>query len=107
MAQVAQTGAADIGQFDALQVVPDALIRIEIRRVAGQLLQLQALGRPGAQEIFDGLPMMNRGAIPDDQQLAADLAQQQAQERDDCFPIIAVFAHLQEQAPIERDGADR
>jgi len=106
MAQVTQIGAADIGQLDALEVVPDALIWVEIGRVAGQLLQLQALGRSRAQEVLDRLPMMNRGPIPDDEQLARNLAQHHAQKVDDRLPVIAILAHLQEQAPIQGDGAD-
>ena len=79
-ASAARSGQQQIGQFDALEIVPDALIRIEIRRVAGQLLQMQALGARLAQEVLDGLAVMDRRAIPDDQELPRDLAQQHAQE---------------------------
>jgi hypothetical protein len=106
LAQVAQLAAADIAQLDALEGVPDALIRVEIGRVARQLLQLQALGRPRAQEVLDRLPVMNRRAIPDEQQLPADLAQEHAQKADNRFTVVVVLTHLQEQAPIQRDGAD-
>ncbi len=43
--QVIQVGAANIAQLDALEIIPDALIRIEVGRIPGQLLQMQAFGR--------------------------------------------------------------
>jgi hypothetical protein len=104
--QVRQSGGADVAQFDPLQRVPDALIRVQIWRVAGEALQVQAFGRPRAEEVLDGPPMMNGRAVPDDEQLPADLAQQHPQEPHDRCPIVAILTHLQEEASIEGDGAD-
>jgi hypothetical protein len=63
-----------VAQFDALEVVPDALVRIELGGVSGQLLEMQAARRAPAQEVLHGLAAVDRRPIPDDQQLAAHLA---------------------------------
>jgi hypothetical protein len=41
------------------EVVSDALIGVEVRRVGGQLLQMQPLGGSPAQELFDCLAAMD------------------------------------------------
>ncbi|HET9110396.1 MAG TPA: hypothetical protein VFN78_06210, partial [Ktedonobacterales bacterium] len=66
--QLRQVAAAPIGQFDTLEIVPDALVGVEFGGVAGQLLQVQALDCAPTQEVLDRLATMNRRAIPDDQQ---------------------------------------
>ncbi len=48
--QVVQIGAADVAQLDTLEVIPDALIGVEIGGIAGQLLQMQTFGGPAAAE---------------------------------------------------------
>ncbi len=64
--QVCQIGGADVAQFDPLQVGPDPLIRVQVWvqvwRVAGEPLQVQAVGRPRAEELLDGPTMMDRRA---------------------------------------------
>ena len=52
------------------------------------------------------LAAMDRRAIPDHQQLACDLAQQQAQEPHDIFAAIGMVLHLHQQPPIRRDATD-
>jgi len=59
------------------------------------------------QEVLDGLAAMNGRAIPDDQQLAADLAQQHAQEAHDIGRAVGLLLGLHEQAPRRHDAADR
>jgi hypothetical protein len=61
--QVRQIGGADIAQFDALAVVPDALIGVQVWGVAWQPLQLQALGGSRAEEVLDGLAVMDRRPV--------------------------------------------
>jgi hypothetical protein len=38
--QVVEIGTTDIAQFNPLEIIPDALIGIEVRGIAGQLLQM-------------------------------------------------------------------
>ena len=42
--QLRQVMAAGIGEFHALEVVPDAFVRMQLRGVPRQLLQVQACG---------------------------------------------------------------
>jgi hypothetical protein len=103
--QLSHVMAAAIAEFHALQVVPDALVRIQLRGVPGQLLQVQALGGALTQEVFDRLAAMDGRAIPNDQQLATDCAQQDAQEADDIGRAVGVVLGLQEEAPGSGDAA--
>jgi hypothetical protein len=75
VAQVTQRGAAQVPQFDPVQVVPDALVGIQVWRIAGQDLELDACRSTGRQERLHGLAMMDGGTIPDHQQLAGEIAQ--------------------------------
>src|SRR5258708_20283834 len=78
--QIDEIGAAAVRQLDALEGVPNALGWVELGGVPGQLLQVQAPGRALAQEVLDGLPPMERRALPDDEQLAGDLGPQHPQK---------------------------
>ena len=49
--EVVKSMTTDVAQFDALEILPDPLIRIEIRSIAGQLLQMQAFGRPRFEKV--------------------------------------------------------
>ena len=51
--QVLEVPAAHVPQFDPLEVVPDTLVRVQLRRVAGELLQAEALGPALGQEGLD------------------------------------------------------
>ncbi len=42
LTKVCQIPTTDIAQFDPFEIVPDALIGVEIRGIAGQLLQVEA-----------------------------------------------------------------
>src|SRR5215831_14654286 len=71
---------ASVAQLDPLPVAPDPLIRVHVRRVAGEGLEGEAPGRAPGQEILDDLAAMDRGAVPDDQELAREVAQQVPEE---------------------------
>ena len=48
--ELIQIGTADIAQLHALEIIPDALIWVQIRGVTWQLFQMQAFGRASAAE---------------------------------------------------------
>ena len=77
-----QIMTAEIAHFDLLQVPPDALFRVQLRRVAGGSLEVDPVGRPVAQILPNGLAAVDRRAIPEDQQLARDVAPQMIEEAD-------------------------
>lgn len=104
--QLIQIGTAEVAQFDVLEVVPDALVRVEIRGVARQLLQLEARRRALRQEVLDGLRAMDRRSIPDHKQLARNLAQEMLQELDDRGSPERPLADLEEEPPLMGEAAD-
>src|SRR5579871_879294 len=75
--------ADEVAQLDALEMLPDAFVRIHLRRIAWQALQQQTLALLGSEEVLHRLRAVNRGAVPQDQQLALDLPQQVAQKAHD------------------------
>src|SRR5258706_9079290 len=98
--------ATDVAQLATFQVVPDPFDGVEIRRVAWKLLQMDPLGGSLDQEVFDRLAAVNGGPIPDDEEFAAHLAQEQAQETDHLGTVIGPRLGLQEEAPVAAEGAD-
>jgi hypothetical protein len=54
--QGGQVRGAEVAQFNALEVVPEPLGRVELPRVAGRLLQEQALRSVLAQDSLMGWP---------------------------------------------------
>jgi hypothetical protein len=104
--EVVQIRTAHVTQFDVLEVRPNALVWVEIGRVARQLLQSQAFGRTLGQEVFDWLPTMNRRTVPDHQQLAGDMFQQMLKEANHLGAAKRVVLHAQQQLPARGDAAD-
>src|SRR5437868_1116669 len=64
-----------ISQFHVLQLLPDAFIGVEIRRIGRQLFKLNVSG-PARLHKLPHLFAMNRRAIPDYHQLTLDLKAQ-------------------------------
>src|SRR4051794_36591855 len=104
--QLVQIGTAEVAQFDVLEIVPDALVRVEVRGVARQLLQLEARRRALRQEVLDGLRAMDRRPIPNHKQLARNLAQEMLQKLDDRGAPERPLADLEEEPPRVGEAAD-
>jgi len=60
VAQMLQRGATVVAQLDPLQVVPDALVRIQVRRIPWQDLEVEAGGSAIGQEVLDRLAGVDR-----------------------------------------------
>src|SRR5258706_13727791 len=67
---------------------------------------MEALGGTAREVVLDRLATMDRRAIPDDEQLAGDLAQQHAQEAHDIGRVVGMVLRLQEQPPVGREPPD-
>jgi len=61
-------------EFAALEQIPDPLLRIEIRGVARQALQVEAFGCASLEKILDDSRTVDGRPVPDHQQLARYLA---------------------------------
>lgn len=61
--------AADILEFDVLEVMPDAFIRVQVRSITRQALQMKTGGSTLGQVLLDNLAAMNRRTVPDNKQL--------------------------------------
>src|SRR5574341_472570 len=105
-AKVGKIKTAEISQFDLLEIAPDAFIRIEIRRIAGQAFQEDAFSRSLSQKISTVGPAMGGQAIPNDQQLTGDKTQQMLQEPDKIRALEGMVLCQSEQPPLWRNGAN-
>ena len=96
----------NIFEFDAFEQIPHPFLWIQLRRIGRQTLQMDTFSSAMSQKIFDHLTPMNRSAIPDDQELAGDVAQEVLQEADDVRALVGMVLHQHEQAPRRGDAAD-
>jgi hypothetical protein len=65
---------AEIGQFMLLPVTPEVFDRVEFRSISGQAFQFEPGALAGGPAL-DQAAAVRRKAVPDDQQLAWDVAQ--------------------------------
>jgi len=87
-------------EFAPLEQIPHPFLRIQLRSVARQSLQMNAFGSSLCQKILDHLTAMNGGPIPDDQQFARDLAQKSLQKTHDIWPFVRMILNMHEKPPI-------
>jgi hypothetical protein len=104
--QIGQITTTPILEFAPLEQIPDALLWSEFRRIAGQAFEMDPSGGSSRQEGFDHLAAMNRRAIPDDQQLAGQFAQEEPSEAHDIHSGVPVVLHLKEQLSVRRDRSN-
>ncbi len=105
-AELAQVSAAPVAEFDVLEIVPDTFVRVEVGRVAGQLLQLEPCRRPLGQEVLHRLGTMDGRAIPDQEEFALNVTQQTLEKADDLGAPESPLAHLQEHPPVVGKAAN-
>lgn len=105
--QFSEIRTTGIPQLGVLEVIPDTFIRVEIRGVARQLLQVQPFGRSTLEKVFDGLPPTNWRSVPDHHDVTWKLPQQDPQKAHDRFGVRGCRTDLYEQASIQRDSTNR
>ncbi len=98
--------AAEIAHLDVLEVPPDALFWIQLRRIAGEALEVDPVGRPVAQIPPNGFAAVDRRPIPEDQQLARDVAPQMIEEADHFGARDRRLMDLEVQPLVQAHGAD-
>src|SRR6266852_5851439 len=96
----------EIGQLALLHVAPDVLDRIEFRRVCGQSFQDQ-VSVERFDVVLDDTTAMRRQAVPDHQQLAANLFGQRVQEFDELRAADRAGMEPEIEVPETDAGDDR
>ena len=105
-AQFVEVRTAAVLQLDALAVVPDALVGIEVRRIGRELGEVEARGGARGEEVLHGLPAVDRCPVPDHQQLASNLAEQLAEERDHVWSPPRFILDMGKELPGRGDSTD-
>ena len=75
--QSRQIAALTVGEF-LLGQLPDSLVRIELRRVGWEALQMEALG--ASTELPNEQATMGIGAVPENEDVAVEVSEQLSQE---------------------------
>ena len=105
--EVGYIAATHVAEFDALERVPETLGWVQLGRVGGQGLEVQALGRALGQEVLDHLGAVDGRAVPDHQQLARDLSKQVLKEAHHVGAAQGVVADLEQDAAGRGQPADQ
>jgi hypothetical protein len=98
--------AADIPEFNPLQMRPQAFARIQFRGIGRQALQVETLRRPSREEFFDDVTARNRRPIPDEHQAAWYLPQQMLQKDHDIGRVERPFLAAKIQLALGRYRGD-
>ncbi|SRR5216683_3499554 len=104
--ELIEVGSTKVLEFAPFEQIPDSHLGIEFGGVARQSFQMNASGSSSCQKILDGPRAMNARAIPNDQQLARKLAQEQVQEPHDIRAFERVVLEVHNQASIHGQAAD-
>ena len=106
VAEVGKRLAADIAQLHVLEVAPEPFVRIQLRSVGRQGLQLQPGGGTLRKEVLHDLRAVNGRAIPDHQQLAGEMAQEMLEEAHHVRPTQRSLLYLHEDLAARCNGAN-
>lgn len=104
--QLAQILTADILQAYAFQILPHALIRVQVRRIRREPLQLNPPICSLRQKGFDILAPVDRGSIPYDQQFAGDMLEQMLKKLHHVRAFEGFLPHLDIESALFRNTAD-
>jgi hypothetical protein len=104
--EVTQVETAQMPQLDAFELLPEALVRIELRGIRWQALQVEALRGPVREELLNGVTAVNRRTIPDDHHPTRHLAQQVLQKGHHILRIQGVVLAVEIQLALRRYGTD-
>ena len=96
-AQVRDIEATHVAQLDPCELLPEPLARVEVRGIGRQTLHVQPVGRLMRQELLEAMATVDGSAIPDDDHLAGDLAQQVLEKRDDVVRVEGVVLAVEVQ----------
>src|SRR5882724_3144144 len=101
-----QVNTTDVAQLHAFELLPDSLIRVQLRGIGRQALQVQSLCRALGQELLDGVAAVDRRAIPNEHQPARHLPQQVLEESHDVAGIKHMALAMEIQLALRGDRTD-
>ena len=96
-----QIVATHVRQLDLLEMPPDSFLRIGLRSVAREPLAVNPASRTGGEELLDDATPVDRRSVPDDEQLARDMAQEMAEKAHDVGTPDPMLVHLKVEPLIE------
>lgn len=105
-AELLEIGSTKILEFTPLEQVPHPFLWVQLGSIARQSLQMDAFGTPLRQKILDRLTAVDGSPIPDNQQVARDLAQEQLQETHDIWSFVRSVLDVHDQPSIQGKPAD-
>ncbi len=105
-AQFREVVTDQVTEFDPLEVVPDAFIRVELRRVGGEPLQLKPSGRSLREQVLDWARAVDRRPVPQDEELAREVAEQMLKKTRAILASEGMVLDLKQQAAGWRDRTD-
>jgi hypothetical protein len=103
--QVGDALATLVLQLHPFQIVPDSLRWVQLWGIAGELLQMNPLGRPSAQVLLHCLAAVDGSPIPGNQQLPRDMPQQVPKEPDYILPAVGSLLYHQVQLAFRGDAS--
>jgi len=99
-AELLKVSSIKVLEFASLEQIPHAFLGVQLWSIARQSLQMDAFSSPLSQKILHCLTAANGSPIPDDQQVARDLAQEQLQEPHDVRSLVRGVLDVHDQPSI-------
>src|SRR6266481_6134689 len=106
MAELAERLRAEVREFMVLPVAPDVLHRIQLGRVAGELLQGESAALCG-DVVPDDAAAVRGQAVPDHEQLAPEMALEMREELDDLRAFDGPWEQPEVEVPPRHAGNRR
>src|SRR5688572_25085265 len=93
--EMGDTLAAKVLQLHPFQVTPDPLGWVQLRRIAGKLLQVNPAGRAVTQVLLDYSAPVDGSPVPQHQQLSRDVPRQVLEKTYHVYAPVSLFLHHQ------------
>ncbi|GHO64046.1 hypothetical protein KSC_029380 [Ktedonobacter sp. SOSP1-52] len=103
LTQLREILTTEILEFTAFEQVSHLFLWIEFRGIARQSLQVNSFAHRAGEKGFDHFRSVDGQAIPNNEQLARDLAEQYLQKTDDVLCCRGSLLHLHEDPPFLSD----
>jgi hypothetical protein len=103
---VRQVDTAHVAPLDAFELWPDALVRMQLRSVGRQALEVKALCRAVREALLEALTAMHGSTSPDAHQAAWDLTSQGLQKAHNISRSEGAVLAVAVELPLRREGSD-